>query len=118
MLLSCHGDTVKAVRIPEDAWAVHIAKQVTATVGIDAKAVFITGFTDASIYDNHGIEMAVIGIGAQDEHSTTEHIAVADMEKAVQALVEMLRLAAAEPRADLCESPAAKGVRDRFAYAG
>jgi len=23
--------------------------------------VFITGFTDASIYNNHGIEMAVVG---------------------------------------------------------
>ena len=85
----------RAVRIPEDAWAVRIAKQALATVGIDAKAVFITGFTDASIYNNHGIEMAVVGIGARDEHATTEHIAVADMEKAVRALVEMLRLAAA-----------------------
>ena len=85
----------RAVRIPEDAWAVRIAKQALATVGVDAKAVFITGFTDASIYNNHGIEMAVVGIGARDEHATTEHIAVADMEKAVRALVEMLRLAAA-----------------------
>jgi di/tripeptidase len=39
--------------------------------------------------------MAVVGTGAQDEHSTTEHVAVADMENAVRALVEMLRLAAA-----------------------
>ncbi|HQT94662.1 MAG: hypothetical protein B7Z68_05685 [Acidobacteria bacterium 21-70-11] len=85
----------RAVRIPEDAWAVRIAKQALAAIGIDAKAVFITGFTDASIYNNHGIEMAVVGIGAQDEHSTTEHVAVADMENAVLALVEMLRLAAA-----------------------
>ena len=85
----------RAVRIPEDAWAVRIAKRALAAVGIDAKAVFITGFTDASIYNNHGIEMAVVGIGARDEHATTEHIAVADMEKAVRALVEMLRLAAA-----------------------
>jgi len=64
-------------------------------VGIEAKTVFITGFTDASIYNNRGIEMAVVGIGAQNEHSTEECIAVADMEKAVKALVEMLRLAAA-----------------------
>ena len=85
----------RAVRIPEDAWAVRIAKQALGTLGIAAKAVFITGFTDASIYNNHGIEMAVVGIGAQDEHSTTEHIAVVDMENAVRALVEMLRLAAA-----------------------
>ena len=38
--------------------------------------------------------VAVVGIGAKDEHSTEESIAVADMEKACRALVEMLRLAA------------------------
>ena len=85
----------RAVRIDEDAWAVRIAKQALATVGIDARAVFITGFTDASIYNNHGIEMAVIGIGAQNEHSTDECVAVADMEKAVEVLVEIFRLSAA-----------------------
>jgi tripeptide aminopeptidase len=85
----------RAVRIPEDAWAVQVAKRALATVGVDAKAVFITGFTDASIYNNRGIEMAVVGIGAQNEHSTDERIAVADMEKAVKVLVEAFRIAAA-----------------------
>ena len=85
----------RAVCIPEDAWAVEIAKRALATVGIDAKAVFITGFTDASIYNNRGIEMAVVGIGAQNEHSTQECVAVADMGKAVRMLVEAFRLAAA-----------------------
>ena len=85
----------RAVRIPEDAWPVRIAKQALATVGIEATTVFITGFTDASIYNNHGIEMAVVGIGAQNEHSTEECVAVADMEKAVTMLVEVFRLTAA-----------------------
>ncbi len=84
----------RAVSIPDDAWSVLIAKQALSTVGIEAETVFITGYTDASIYNNHGIEMAVIGIGAQNEHSTDECIAVADMEKALQALVEILRLSA------------------------
>ncbi len=86
----------RAVRIPEDAWSVQIARQALATVGVAARPVFITGFTDASIYNNHGIEMAVVGIGAQNEHSTDECIAVADMERAVRALVEILRLTAAQ----------------------
>jgi len=85
----------RAVRIPEDAWAVRITKQALATVGIEAKTVFITGFTDASIYNNHGIEMAVVGIGAQNEHSTEECVAVADMENAVKMLVEVFHLTAA-----------------------
>jgi tripeptide aminopeptidase len=84
----------RAVRIPEDAWTVEVTKKALATVGIEAKAVSITGFTDASIYNNHGIEMAVVGIGAQNEHSTDECVAVADMEKAVAVFIEILRLAA------------------------
>lgn len=85
----------RAVTIAPDAWAVRIATQALATVGIDAKPIFITGFTDASIYNNRGIEMAVVGIGAQGEHSTDECVAVADMDKAVRMLVEVFRLAAA-----------------------
>jgi len=84
----------RAVRIPEDAWPVRVAQRALATVGIDAEPVFITGFTDASIYNNRGIEMAVVGIGAQNEHSTDECVAVADMEKAVRMLVEVFRIAA------------------------
>ena len=84
----------RAVRIPESSWTVDVAKRGLKAVGVDARCVFITGFTDASIYNNRGIEMAVVGIGAQNEHSTEERIAVADMERAVAALVEMLRIAA------------------------
>ena len=84
----------RAVRIPEDAWSVRVAKEALGSVGIEAEAVFMTGFTDASIYNNRGIEMAVIGIGAQNEHSTHECIEVADMERAVAVLLEIFRLVA------------------------
>ena len=84
----------KAVTIPDDSWTVRTAQAALRTIGVEAKPVFITGFTDASIYNNAGIEMAVVGIGARDEHATTEHIAIADMQRARDALVEMLRLSA------------------------
>ena len=80
--------------IPDDSDTVKTAKAALKTVGINAETTFMTGFTDASIYNNMGIEMAVVGIGAQAEHSTDEHIAVEDMEKALKALVEILRLSA------------------------
>ena len=55
---------------------------------------FINRFTDTSIYNNKNIEMAVIGIGAQLEHSTEEHIYISDMEKAVTMLIEIFKLSA------------------------
>lgn len=92
--LTCNN-LCRAVRIAEDAEAVQVAKRALRTVGVEARAVYITGFTDASIYNNHGIEMAVVGIGAQDEHTTRECVAVADMEKAVAVLHEIFRICAA-----------------------
>jgi tripeptide aminopeptidase len=89
----------KAVQIPPDAWTVVTAQKALKTVGIKAKTTFITGFTDASIYNNHGIEMAVVGIGAQNEHTVRECVAVADMEKAVKMLHEAFKICAAQPRA-------------------
>jgi tripeptide aminopeptidase len=85
----------RAVRISEKAWPVEVAKKALKKVGVDARCIFITGFTDASIYNNQGIEMAVVGIGAQNEHTCRECVAVSDMEKAVGALLEILRLSAA-----------------------
>lgn len=84
----------KAVDIPEDSETVLIAKKALKTAGVDATTTFITGFTDASIYNNQGIEVAVVGIGARDEHATSEHIHVADMEKALTMILEIFRLTA------------------------
>ena len=84
----------KAVDIPESSFTVDLSKKALKTVGIDAKATFMTGFTDASIYNNMGIEMAVVGIGARNEHALDEHIYVEDMEKALKMVVELLRLSA------------------------
>jgi len=84
----------KAVDIPEDSWSVEISKRALKKIGIDAKCIFITGFTDASIYNNQGIEMAVVGIGAKDEHSTEESISVEDMGRGLEMLLEILKLSA------------------------
>ena len=84
----------RAVDIPEDSWTVQTSIKALKSVGINAKTTFITGFTDASIYNNKGIEMAVVGIGAQLEHSTEEHIEVEDMINALKMIVEIFRLSA------------------------
>lgn len=84
----------KAVAISPEAEVVKISQKALKTVGIDAKPAFMTGFTDASIYNNKGIEMAGVGIGARLEHAIEEHIYVEDMEKAKNMVVEIFRLSA------------------------
>ncbi|MCG6913746.1 M20/M25/M40 family metallo-hydrolase [bacterium BMS3Abin03] len=84
----------KAVSISENSPVVEISKKALREAGIEATTTFITGFTDASIYNNHGIEMSVVGIGARMEHSLDEHIYIEDMKKALTMIVELLRLSA------------------------
>ncbi len=84
----------KAVQISPDTDVVEISKKALKSVGVDAETAFMTGFTDASIHNNNGIEMAGVGIGARMEHSTDEHIYVEDMEKAKNMIVEIFRLSA------------------------
>ena len=84
----------KAVEISPDSEVVKISQRALKTVGVDAKPAFMTGFTDASIHNNDGIQMAGVGIGAQLEHSTAEHIYVEDMIKAKDMVVEIFRLSA------------------------
>ena len=84
----------RASRIAPDAWTVRVSQEALAGLGIAAAPALMCGFTDASIYNNEGIEMAVVGIGARQEHSLDEHIHVEDMERAVAMLVGILRLSA------------------------
>lgn len=84
----------EAVEIKSDSKVVQLCQQALKSQGIDAEPVMMTGFTDASIHNNNGIEMAGIGIGAKLEHSTDEHIYVKDMEIAKNVVIEIFRLSA------------------------
>lgn len=84
----------RAISIPDDSPTVTIAKKALLKAGIEAETTFITGYTDASIYNDKGIEMPGVGIGARNEHALDEHIAIEDMEKAVIMATEILRLSA------------------------
>lgn len=74
----------KAVKLPEDAEVINIAKRAVESVGLQPQVRVICGGTDASIYNNKGIQTVVLGMGVKSEHSKDENIAVADMEKAVR----------------------------------
>jgi tripeptide aminopeptidase len=84
----------KASQIPEDAPTVELAKRAIAAVGLKPEAKVIIGGTDASVFNAHGIESVVLGVGLRDEHSKEEQIAIADMERAVAIVQEIFALTA------------------------
>jgi len=49
------------------------------------------GGSDANIFNSHGIETVILATGMSKVHSSEEHVAVADMAKVAEALVEIIR---------------------------
>ncbi len=81
----------RAIQIPEDAPVVGVALRALTSIGFSPQIRTICGGTDASVYNERGIETVVVGMGAREEHSTREHILIEDMKQAVRMLLDMLR---------------------------
>jgi tripeptide aminopeptidase len=83
----------EARSIDERSAVVETALAAVRSVGVKPVAKAITGGTDALILCNRGIDAVVLGTGVQDAHATSEHILVADLERAsaiVRHLLESL----------------------------
>ena len=76
----------RAHSIPRNAGVVTVATGAVHAVGLDPSVRVICGGTDASIYNERGIETIVLGTGVRDEHSCDEHILISDMRRAVDIL--------------------------------
>ncbi|MEA1964674.1 MAG: M20/M25/M40 family metallo-hydrolase, partial [Candidatus Aerophobetes bacterium] len=83
--------SIKASRISEDAEVVKVARRAVSSVGLKPSVRVICGGTDASNYNEKGIETVVIGMGAKGEHTKEENIAVVDMEKAVDIIQHIFK---------------------------
>ncbi len=82
---------LKASRISENTDVVRVAKKAIQSVGLKPQAKIICGGTDASNLNQKGIITAVLGVGGKLPHSKDEHIALKDMEKAVDICVAILK---------------------------
>ncbi len=79
--------------VPEDAAIVDLVQRAAANIGREMRDRLGGGGSDANIFNEHGIEMVIIGTGMQNVHSTDEEVAVADLVKVAEFLVEVIRLA-------------------------
>jgi len=81
----------KASRVPEDSPLVKAAKAAIAAAGLEPKTKLITGGTDALVLGEKGIEAVVMGTGEKKAHSTSEEIAIADLEQMTEIIGHLLR---------------------------
>jgi tripeptide aminopeptidase len=80
----------KASRVPEDSPLVRLAQEAIAAAGLEPKTKVITGGTDALVLGEKGIQAVVMGTGEKNAHSTSEEIAVADLERVAEIIRQLL----------------------------
>jgi len=105
LLREIDGEVVRAVvrsavrpdfprmAVPEDAAIVSLVQRAAAALGSEMKDRLGGGGSDANIFNANGIEMVIVGTGMQNVHSTDEEVAVADLVRVAELLVEVIRLA-------------------------
>ena len=82
-------------RIPEDHRIVVLARRASGNLGRRMTCKSSGGGSDANVFYEKGIITGVLGTGMQDVHTVNESVRLADMIKAVELLVEIIRLQAA-----------------------
>jgi tripeptide aminopeptidase len=81
--------------IPENHRVVTLARQAAANLGRNMICKPSGGGADANIFFEKGIFTGVLGTGMKDVHTVGESVAVDDMVKSIELLIEIIRLQAA-----------------------
>jgi tripeptide aminopeptidase len=77
---------------PDDHAVVRFARQAAANLNRTIYTATSGGGSDANILAQHGIVAGVLGTGCQKVHTVEERVALDDMVRATQLLVEIIRL--------------------------
>ncbi len=83
-----------ATHIPENHPVVTLAQQAAANLGRNMICKLSGGGADANIFFEKGIFTGVLGTGMKDVHTVGESVALDDMVKSVELLLEIIRLQA------------------------
>ncbi len=82
-----------AMAVPLDASIVELLRQASTSLGRELEIRAAGGGSDANIFNAHGIETVILGTGMTNVHTVEESVAVADMVRVAELLVEIIRRA-------------------------
>ena len=75
----------------KDALPVRIFQAAAGVVGLEPRLVPRGGGSDTNIYNSRGLQAVNLGMGAKDEHSYEEHIAISDLERVANLILAIIR---------------------------
>lgn len=79
--------------VPADAPIIRLVEAAAARLGRRIEVRSAGGGSDANIFNGHGIETVILGTGMTKVHSVEESVAVDDMVKVAELLVEIIKSA-------------------------
>jgi tripeptide aminopeptidase len=81
------------MQVAEDAGIIRLVQRAGAALGRTITVEEAGGGSDANIFNGHGIETVILGTGMDRVHSIEEQVAVDDMVRVSELLVEIIRQA-------------------------
>ncbi|MBU0508872.1 M20/M25/M40 family metallo-hydrolase [bacterium] len=69
-----------AMSVPFDSPVYRLVAEAGTTLGLNMQPMAIGGGTNANVYNEKGLPAVVIGCGMRNEHTTSEHVYVKDLE--------------------------------------
>jgi tripeptide aminopeptidase len=81
-----------AYRLAEDTPVVQRAVAVLRAMGAEPRFAISGGGSDVNVFAQRGLSVANLSVGYRAIHSTEEHIAVADLTRAAELVVRLLRM--------------------------
>jgi tripeptide aminopeptidase len=79
-----------AMNISFDSLPYRLANEAGKELGLPMEPMSIGGGTSANVYNEKGLPAVVIGCGMKNEHTTSEHVYIKDMETSVKLCLTIL----------------------------
>lgn len=80
-----------AMNIGFESLPFRVTAAAGAALGMTMRPLAIGGGTNANVYNEKGLPAVVIGCGMREEHTTSEHVAISDLELAVKLCLSILQ---------------------------
>ncbi len=81
----------RSMEIGPDSFPFKLVNDAGNALGLKMQPLAIGGGTNANVYNEKGLPAVVIGTGMRDEHTTNEHVTIADMEMTVKLCLSILK---------------------------
>ncbi len=87
------SDDYPPMKVADNAAILQLIRQAGEAIDRPQQVLAAGGGSDANIFNNNGIEMVIMGTGMEKVHTIDEYVALADMVKTSELLVEIIRRA-------------------------